>query len=228
MARHSALSSRAKLFESLTDSLGKEIRQGQLSRELIGFLNQFLAPLGSDDGPWTLTGSSRVIKEISFPLFAIGSGATAPTLVRFGNVFGYAFDIDDDGYLQLEVPSDFDDSTGITIFLRTAINEAYATDNAEVRWQGTYSCVPDDESEAVTDAEHTGTLDSGDINIPAIKRGLQQVTLGTIPATDLALNDVLFILLSRIALVGGNNPTAVPVIIQAGYEYTSNKLGEPI
>jgi hypothetical protein len=179
-------------------------------------------------GKLTLSGSGRVIKEVSFPLFQVGAGATAPTLVRFGNAFGYAFAILDDGYLQLEVPSDYDDTSGITIFLRTAINETYALQNAEVRWQGTYSCVPDDESEAITGATHTGTLDSGDVNIPAIARGLQEVTLGTIPAADLALNDVIFILISRIALVGGVNPTAVPVVIQAGYEYRSNKLGEAI
>jgi hypothetical protein len=179
-----------------------------------------------EDGEIFLHGTAKVIKEISFPLAETGSGATAPTLVRFGNLFGYAFDILDDGYLHFEVPSDYDDTQGITIFLRTAVNETYATQSAEVRWQGTYSCVPDDETEAITAATHTGTLDSGDVNIPGIARALQQVTLGTIPASDLALNDVIFILISRIALNDGVDPTAVPMIVQCGYEYVSDKLGE--
>lgn len=42
MAKLSPLNSNSKLFEGLTDSLGKSVQQGSLSRELIMFLNQLL------------------------------------------------------------------------------------------------------------------------------------------------------------------------------------------
>ena len=41
MAKRSPLNSNSRLFESLTDSLGKPVQQGSLSREFIGYLNQF-------------------------------------------------------------------------------------------------------------------------------------------------------------------------------------------
>jgi len=42
LAKLSPLNSNSRLFEGLTDSLGKPVQQGPLSREFILFLNQFL------------------------------------------------------------------------------------------------------------------------------------------------------------------------------------------
>ena len=86
--------------------------------------------------------------------------------------------------------------------------------------------IPEDGSEAVDGATHTGTLDSGDVNIPATAKGLQEITIGTIPAASLAAHDVVAIKLSRVALDAGNNPSPEPVLIQAEFEYIANKLGE--
>jgi len=42
MPKLSPLNTNSRLFKSLTDSLGKPVQQGPLSREFILFLNQFL------------------------------------------------------------------------------------------------------------------------------------------------------------------------------------------
>ena len=79
--------------------------------------------------------------------------------------------------------------------------------------------------EPVDGATNTGTLDSGDVPIQAVAKSLQEIELGTIPAGSLAAHDVIFILLKRIALVGGTNPANPPVVVGAEYEWKANKLG---
>jgi len=166
--------------------------------------------------------------EIAFPLDGIGKGATAPTITRLGNTIGWAFTIGDDGYMSFEVPLSWDEDSDITIKLHVYVNDTYAASSGEVRWQGTYSCVPEDESEPVDGATHTGTLDSGDIDIPAVAKVLQEITLGAIPKADIACHDTIFILLSRIALVAGSDPGSEPVVVAAEYEWITDKLGEAL
>jgi len=179
------------------------------------------------DGELTLVGTARVKKELVVPLDGIGKGVTAPTLTRLTNTIGYAFGIGDDGYMQFEIPHDWDSSTALSVLIHCYNTEAYATNSGEVQWQATWSAIPEDASEAVDGATHTGTLDSGDIDLPAIAKALQEVELGTIAAASLAYDDTVCLLVSRVALDGGNNPTAgEPVITRMEVEYIANKLGE--
>ena len=181
------------------------------------------------DGELTLHGTARVNKEIAFSLDSIGKGATAPTLTRLGNTVGYKFGINDDGYMQFEIPVDWDSTTDITIAIHIYTDDAYVTTTNEVetRWQGTWSAIPENGTEAVDGATHTGTLDSGDINLPTVGKALQEVHVGTIAAAGLIKDDVVCVKLSRVALDGGTDPANDPVLIHAEYEYIANKLGEP-
>jgi len=180
----------------------------------------------SAEGAFSLTGDARVQKEVVLSLDGIGKGATAPTLTRLASSIGYAFGIGDDGYMQIEVPADWAAGTGIEFYIHCYNTEAYATNSGEVQWQGIWYAVPEDGSEAIDGATHNGTLDSGDINLATTAKGLQEVEIGEISGASLAQHDVITILISRVAIDGGNNPTAgEPVIIQAEIEYTSDKLG---
>ena len=178
------------------------------------------------DGEITLAGTARVEMENAFSLDGIGKGATAPTLVRLGNTMGYQFGIGDDGYMSFEIPLNWDTTTDISIKLHVYVNEDYDITAGEMRWQGTWSAVPETGAEAVDGATHTGTLDSGDVNISTTTKGLTEVKMGAIAAASLALHDTVFILVSRIAINAGTEVTEEPVVVHAEYEWIANKLGE--
>ena len=169
-----------------------------------------------------------VFKEVAISLDGIGKGATAPTLTRDTNCIGWAFTISDDGYMQFEVPVNWDGVSDIEIFIHIYTDDAYvATSNeVETNWQATWSAVPEDGTEAIDGATHTGTITSGDIDTSTVAKGLQEIELGAIPAAEIAQHDVICLLFSRIALIGGSDPGNEPVLIQAEYEYASDKLGE--
>lgn len=176
------------------------------------------------DGKQTMVGTARVVQDVQIPLTAFGKGVAAPATVYIGNYIGWEYTINDTTYYSTEIPLDWDSTSGLNIELHWYIDEAYGTaPNGEIRWNLIYTATKEDGSETV-DAVTT-TIDSGDINIPATAKRLVQ-TLLTIPAASLQSHDVIGIQVKRVALVGGNNPTAKPTLIGAMIEYTSNKLGE--
>jgi hypothetical protein len=176
-------------------------------------------------GPMTLSSTAIVSNKIRIPIDALGKGATAPAAVTLGHYTGYEYDIGDDSIFAFEPMSGWQSGTNILIKVYWYVNEAYATRSAEVRWQAVYACTPDDASEALDAATHTGTVNSGDINIPAAAKRLTTGTL-IIPAASLTGDDVVGITLSRVALGGGTNPVAKPTIIRTEIYCTMNKLGE--
>ena len=177
------------------------------------------------DGHITFYNAAVFEKEIELPLSGIGRGATAPTLVRIGSYTGYEFDIGDDGYFEFEVPNEWNGTTDIKIGLHWYCDEDYVTNSGEVQWQGIYACTPERSTEPLDAPTHTDTVVSGDVNIPATAKYLEETYL-TIPAAALAYHDIVGVLISRIALVAGANPTAKPTIVSAEVSYYSNKLGE--
>jgi len=177
-----------------------------------------------DNGVLTMAGSARVDKDVEIPLTAFGKGVAAPATIYIGNYIGYEYTIGDTVYYSTEVPYDWDSTSDLGIELHWYIDEAYATaPNGEIRWNLIYTATREDDTETVDAA--TTTIDSGDINIPAIAKHLVQIIL-VIPAAGLQAHDVIGVQIKRVALVGGNNPTAKPTLIGALIEYTSNKLGE--
>ena len=176
-------------------------------------------------GPLVLSSTGIVLEKLRLPLDALGKGASAPSAVNLGNYSGYSYGIGDDSIFSFEPPNGWQSGTNILVKVYWYINEAYATRSAEVRWQSVYACTPDDTSEALDAATHTGTVNSGDINIPGTAKRLTTGTM-TIPAAHIIADDVIGVTLSRIALAAGTNPVAEPVIIRLEVYYTANKLGE--
>jgi hypothetical protein len=176
------------------------------------------------DGTQTMIGTARVEKDVEIPLTAFGKGVAAPATVYIGNYIGYEYTINDTAYFSTEVPYDWDSTSDLEIELHWYIDEAYATaPNGEARWNLIYTATKEDGTEIIDAA--TATIDSGDINIPATAKRLVQTELA-IPAASLQAHDVIGIQVKRVALVGGNDPTAKPTLIGAMIQYISNKLGE--
>ena len=73
----------------------------------------------------------------------------------------------------------------------------------------------------------TATVASGDIVIPTLAKALTQTTF-SIAAAGIAPDDVLGLILKRVAIAGGTAPTAKPVLVGMMLEYTANSLGEAV
>ena len=176
------------------------------------------------DGEVNLHGTARVKKCVHFEGEQLAVGSTPPDSNTVGNYLYFQYDIGDDSKINMPMPFDWVVGTDLMVAIRWGINEAYATANGEVQWRVNWSAVPNDGSEAIDSPTHSGQVDSGDINIPATAKTIQQTEI-TIPGTNIIANDEFGIKLSRIALVGGVNPTADPGIICVGVVYTADKLG---
>lgn len=175
------------------------------------------------DGTVTLTGTARVTKRIFLNNAAFTKGATAPVQVILGNLNGWEFDINDDAVMTIMMPDDWDSTTNLTIKVCWYIDEAYAADK-EIQWRIDWSALPHDFTEAVDAPTHSGQIDSGDIDIPAVAKRMGASTIGTIVAANLSAGDMLGFTLSRIA-VTHDDPSAKPTIHHLIIEYTSNKIG---
>jgi hypothetical protein len=178
------------------------------------------------DGEITLAGTARVKKHVDLANAALGKGSTAPTQVIIGTYTAWEFDIGDDAVLDLDVPPDWASGTDIVLTVCWYIDEAYATASGEVQWRMAWSACPHDSTEAIDAPTHTGSADSGDVNIPATAKYLTETTVLTISGASLSAGDALGITLSRIALTGGTDPTADPAIVHVEMQYTADKLGE--
>lgn len=175
------------------------------------------------DGEINLHGTARVLRHLHFNNAAFTKGSTAPTQVILGNHNGWEFDIGDDSVIIATLPDDWDPTTDITIKVCWYIDEAYAVDK-EIQWRVDWSAIPEDFTETVDAPTHSGQIDSGDINIPAVAKTIGESTIGTIAAASLSALDCLGFTISRIA-VTNDNPTADPVALHLTIEYVSNKLG---
>ena len=174
------------------------------------------------DGDVLLTGTARVEKEFIIPLDGFGKGAAKPTEAVLGNYVGFAFSLNDLGYFEFEIPSDWDSTEDIEIVAHWYCNETYAANSGEVRWAVIWTATKEDGTEAV-DATTT-TTPSEDVNIPATAKALTETKIA-IPAASLAQHDVIGFQFKRVALDDGTDPTAEPVIISMECEYIANKLG---
>ena len=175
------------------------------------------------DGEVRLLGTARVKKSIPIANANLGKGNTAPSQVIVGNYNVWQFNINDDSVFTFHLPHDWAAGTDVVVNVDWQIDEAYATNSGEVRWQIIWSAIPHNASEAIDVA---GTPQhSGDIDIPATARYLIETGL-TIPGGSLAADDQIGITLSRVAIGGGNNPTADPGVPDIHIEYIADRLGE--
>lgn len=174
------------------------------------------------DGELTLAGTARVKKEFTLPLTDFNPGASGPTAALHDIFPSYEFTIDDDMHTTFEVPTDWAVGTDITIEVYWGINEAYATNSGEVQWSATWRAI---EVGEVISGGSSGTIDFGDVNIPATANTIVK-TEGTISGASLSAQDLVALNGARIDLDDGSNPAAEPYIIMVNMEYTADKLGE--
>ena len=178
------------------------------------------------DGEMTLVGTARVEKENLIPLSGNAVGGNKPTETIDTNSLGYAYGIGDIGYFGLEMPDNWDSSSDFEILIHWYSTEAYATNSGEVRWAIKWSAVKENGTETIT--VNNTTTNGVDVNVPATAKTLVETSIA-IPAASLEAHDVILFQVTRVALVGGNDPSAAkaPVIISLEAEYISNKLGIP-
>ena len=188
---------------------------------------------GNLTGEITGTGTNSILvpgtttKELNFEGAVFERGSTAPTSVIVGNYQLWEYDINDDSVFLFEVPEDWIVGTDFVINLDWCIDRPYGTENGEVRWQILWSAIPDDGTEAINAPGSTGTLDSGDINIPATNYFYTETVVGTISGSSITEHDEIGFTLSRIALVGGNDPggNKDPLVGHIHVDYTADDLG---
>ena len=179
------------------------------------------------DGEINLFGTARVKKEVKLSVGSFAPGASGASASPLGCYPGWSFGINDDMLSEFEIPFDWDTSTDLEIKVYWYIGEAYASNNAEIQWEVTWSACPSDETEAVDAPTHTGTIDYGDQDVPATAKYLTKTPGGTIAAASLSQGDLIGICVKRIALDGGNDPLPwEPVMAHLEVEYIANKLGE--
>jgi len=176
------------------------------------------------DGEINLHGTARVNKEFSLLLTDFNPGASGPTKALHDIFPTYEFTIDDDMHTSFEMPDDWATGTDITVEIYWAIDEAYADNSGEVRWSADWRAVAVGE---LISGGSSGTLDFGDVNIPATANTIVK-TESTISGASLAADDLVAFNGARVDLVDGNNPTAEPYIIAVRLEYIADKLGEAL
>jgi hypothetical protein len=142
-----------------------------------------------------------------------------------GNYGGYSYDINDTSQWSVRLPVDYKAGTAITVHVRWTIDEIYGTISGKVRWRTNWSAVAADQTEQLDTPPASGILDTGDINIPTIKKTLTDTTTGTIAGGNLTPGDEIGIYLIRLALNDGNNPFADPIVTTVVLEYTSSAKG---
>jgi hypothetical protein len=179
------------------------------------------------DGTLTLVGTARVTTQIAIDNANLGKGNTAPTQIIIGNYNSWEYDINDDTVFTFHIPHDWATGTDIAISIDWFIDQAYATNNGEVKWQIVWAATPHDASEPLDGPTHTGTTDTGDINIPATAKTVRENSL-TIAGASLSAEDQIGVTVSRIALTGGNDPSGNtdPAILDIHIQYIADKLGE--
>jgi len=180
------------------------------------------------DGIQTMVGTARVKKTIYFSVGEMSNTATAGA--DKNNTYFKTKEVDagEGAYASLQVPKDWDSSTDLTISVDWICDEAYATNNAELNWQALWGAVPNDGTEDIDVPTHSGTITSGDVNLPTGANSLSTSQIGTIAAASLSADDSIGLEITRIALVGGTNPGQKPRMVAVRVEYTANKLGEAL
>ena len=175
--------------------------------------------------PVELTGDGKVESEFTVQATNLDKGNQGPDAVILGNTLGYSYDIGDDSVFSFEIPYDCDTSEDLEIEIYWYINEARTGANEEIQWRIQWSACPADATEAIDGPTHTGTIDFGDQLIPTVAKYLTEIS-GTIAAASIVDADYVSCTIDRVALDGGTDPTADPVIVQIEVEYTKNKLGK--
>lgn len=154
---------------------------------------------------------------IPITLTDLATGGTPPDLVTVDQIHCYSYDITDDSDFTFTVPADYLTGTTMTVVVDWAINEVVGV-GVEVNWRNAWESHATDSTQVIGTGTG-GTVDSGDIVIPTLARQLTTMSL-IIDAADLAALDLVRCIFSRIAIVGGTDPTADPEVYAITVQYT--------
>jgi hypothetical protein len=176
-------------------------------------------------GEFTGVGTARWTQEKWIPVAEMLDGSTPGLETTNGQLIGQALTIGDSHHGIVQLPPDLDASADITVKARWSINEAFATNSGEVQLNFLWSLNPFDESELATTPTDTGTVDPGDVNIPAVADRGATMNMGTIGNASISSGDLLAFQITRVAIDSGNNPTAEPVLYGIVLEYTGYRFG---
>ena len=155
----------------------------------------------------------------------LGKGSTKPTEVIVGNFNTVEYGINDDSVFSFHVPDDWSAGTDLVLKVHWQADEAYATNNGEVRWNTAWVAIPPNNTEILDSPTHSGSGNSGDVDIPANAKQLREDTVVTIAGASLSIGDCIGVTLSRVALGDGSNPTAEPGVVNVHIHYTSDNIG---
>ncbi|KKM90428.1 hypothetical protein LCGC14_1238750 [marine sediment metagenome] len=173
-----------------------------------------------------VSGAQNITKVFLIEAQNLGKGATAPSAVFVGNYNTVEYGINDDSVFNFDIPDDWGTGSDIIIKAHWQIDEAFVTNSGEIRWSAAWSATPPDNTEVLDSPTHTGSGNSGDINIPAAAKTLREDNVVTLSGASLSPGDCVGVTISRVAVDGGTpNPAAEPGIVMLHIHYTSDNLG---
>ena len=168
---------------------------------------------------------SGIVKQIIVEAQNLGKGATKPAEAIVGNYNVVEYGINDDSVFNFDMPDNWASGTDIIITAHWQIDEAYAANNGEIRWGAAWVATPPNNTEVIDSPTHSGSGNSGDVDIPATAKTLRENAVVTIPGASLSSGDCIGVTLSRVTIGDGSNPTAEPGILMLHIHYTSDNLG---
>jgi len=180
----------------------------------------------SSTGHQTMAGAARVKKHLQGIVIS-GFGANAPTSrITEAPFLSWTFNVNDDSHETMEVPKDMDVTESVDIVIHWYTTDATADGVDSSNWQAQWN------SRALGETVNAGatTDTSGDVLCGA-QYVMVETTIETIPANSITQGDHLGLDITRIALVGGTNPTPSATsihLLSIEIEYTANKLGEAV
>ena len=172
---------------------------------------------GAGSGTWAKSSRSSALGRLSIQNADFGKGASSPTQTTIGNYSIWSFTTLNDAVFSINLPADLDIAEDIEVHIEWGCPTAVAS--TFIVWDMAWSLIPNDASEALTSPTLTGTMNSGDIQVPALANSLTNY-IGTIPASNLSEGDILGITLTRPA-ASGTAPASDPWIVAVHLEYTT-------
>jgi len=145
-----------------------------------------------------------------------GAGASKTTTTIQDNVLGEVFSIGDEVFFGGIIPDDYD---GGDATIRIHFIPMGSEITKEVNWQIDYTTIVNGDLISGT----TGTVSTGDIVLSSTAFTHQTANL-TIPEVDLTGKDEIFVKVSRIAIIDGDNPASNPMMVHGEVSATVKRL----
>lgn len=171
------------------------------------------------DGTLKFVGDATVFDDIYVPISITKPGGTAPTWTSFhGNLSQYTFAINDYVQGSFELLHSYKEGSDLEIHVHIVTNGAEAS--KEARYSFEYWIA--DREEASTTAT---TITSADKALTNADGHHHYINIGNITGTGFKIGAIVCFLFKRVALVGGDNPSADPFVVSVGCHYEKDTVG---